>query len=136
MTAQALASNVVPLFPGMAVAAPVPQGAERRREPRFACREKLFVQVILCGSQPELVGRTFSARTVDVSASGISFCGAELLPPDALVDLWVDMSNRPGKFFLSGRVRWSRENGEATVVGVELDSGAATDIDAWRALMP
>lgn len=136
MTAQALASNVVPLFPGMAVAAPVPRGAERRREPRFACREKLFVQVILCGSQPELVGRTFSARTVDVSASGISFRGAELLPPDALVDLWVDMSNRPGKFFLSGRVRWSRENDDATVVGVELDSGAATDIDAWRSLMP
>jgi hypothetical protein len=136
MTAQALASNVIPLFPGLAPTSSAGIEVDRRREPRFACREKLFVQVILCGSEPALVGRTFSAYTADVSANGISFqCGQDL-PPDALVDLWVDMSSRPGKFFLSGRVRWSRDAQGQCLVGVELDSGSATDIDSWRALMP
>ena len=57
----------------------------------------------------------------------------------ALLDLWVDVSSRPGKFFLAGEVRWSRPTSEVDesgtplwFVGVQLKSGAATDIVDWR----
>ena len=55
------------------------------------------------------------------------------------MDLWVDVSSRPGKFFLAGEVRWSRPTGnfdddgqQEWFIGVQLKSGAATDIVDWR----
>lgn len=112
------------------------RSGDRRREPRFICRERMFVQVVLCPEQPELVGRTLTGRVVDVAASGLGFHTELRLPPGALVDIWVDLSSRPGKFFLSGTVRWTRPaDPSAHATGVELEEGPATDIDAWRALM-
>lgn len=109
---------------------------DRRRESRFICRERLFVQVVLCPEQPALVGRTEAGRVVDVSASGIHFYCELGLPVDTLVDIWVDISSRPGKFFLSGKVRWSDASATASHgIGVEFEEGPATDISAWRALM-
>lgn len=109
---------------------------DRRRESRYICRERLFVQVVLCPEHPELVGRTVAGSVADVSASGIRFYCALALPVDTLVDVWVDIASRPGKFFLSGKVRWcdssaTRSHG----IGVELEDGPATDAKAWRALM-
>jgi|AACY02.2.fsa_nt_gi hypothetical protein len=102
---------------------------------RGVCREKLFVQVILCDREPELVGRTFSCRTTRASGEYVEFVSDRSLPIGALVDLWVDVAARPGKFFLSGRVRWTRPDGEArALVGIELQDGAATDYGAWRDL--
>ncbi|MEE4297798.1 MAG: hypothetical protein V2J24_00020 [Pseudomonadales bacterium] len=99
------------------------------------CREKLFVQVILCDREPELVGRTFSCRTTRASGSHVEFTSDRSLPIGALVDLWVDVAACTGKFFLSGRVRWTRASDDARhVVGIELQDGAATDFDAWRDL--
>ena len=102
---------------------------------RELCREKLFVQVILCDAQPAVVGRTWSCRTVRVNADYVEFLCDDALPMGALVDLWIDLAARPGKFFLSGRVRWTRpgEDGKA-LVGIELEDGAATDYDSWRDL--
>ena len=109
---------------------------DRRREHRFICRERLFVQVVLCPEQPELVGRTEAGQVVDVSASGIQFFCALSLPVGTLVDIWVNISSRPGKFFLSGKVRWSDCSAAASHgIGVELEEGPATDINAWRALI-
>lgn len=103
---------------------------------RSVCRERLFVQVILCGSQPALVGRTWSCRTVAVSDHQIEFLCDHELPGDALIDLWVDLADRPGKFFLSGRVHGSQrvEDGRYAI-DIELEDGAATDIAAWCALL-
>lgn len=99
------------------------------------CREKLFVQVILCDREPELVGSTFSCRTTRAGSSHVEFLSDRSLPIGALVDLWVDVATCPGKFFLSGRVRWTRaSDDDGSVVGIELQDGAATDFDAWRDL--
>ena len=108
---------------------------EAERQARAVCREKLFVQVILCEREPALVGRTWSCRTTRVSPDHVEFACDRPLPVGALVDLWVDVAAQPGKFFLSGRVRWTRPGEEGrTFVGIELQDGAATDFDAWRDL--
>lgn len=109
---------------------------DRRQEARYICRERLFVQVVASARQPELVGRTEAGTVANVSASGLHFHCELALPVDTLVDIWVDISSRPGKFFLSGKVRWSDSHATGShAIGVELEDGPATDIAAWRALM-
>jgi hypothetical protein len=109
---------------------------DRRHETRFVCRERLFVQVVLCPEQPELVGRTEAGNAMDVSASGIHLHCDFALPVNTLVDIWVDISSRPGKFFLSGKVQWSKHDAAASHgTGVKFEDGPATDVNAWRALM-
>jgi Tfp pilus assembly protein PilZ len=107
--------------------------------PRLESDDRLFTQVVLAADEPELVGATLSCTAVNMSLGGIQFKTTQSVPVGTLLDLWVDVSSRPGKFFLAGEVRWSRptmeqdENGvELHFVGVQLKSGAATDITDWR----
>jgi hypothetical protein len=85
-----------------------------------------------------MVGLTLSCRALNFSLGGLQFISSQSLPPGTLLDLWIDASNRPGKFFLSGEVRWARfraqeGSGESGwKIGVQLRSSAATDYQLWR----
>lgn len=112
---------------------------DQRLHPRKDSEDRLFTQIVLSAEDPELVGVTLSCTAINMSVGGIQFKTAQAVPIGTLLDLWVDVSSRPGKFFLAGEVRWSRptaefdENGrELHFVGVQLKSGAATDILDWR----
>lgn len=112
---------------------------DKRLHPRLDSDDRLFSQVVLAADEPELVGETLSCRAVNMSMGGIQFKTSQPVPVGTLLDLWVDVASRPGKFFLAGEVRWSRptaeydENGvEMHFIGVQLKSGAATDILDWR----
>ena len=112
---------------------------DQRLHPRLESNDRLFTQVVLSADEPDLVGTTLSCTTVNISVGGIQFRTNEPVPTGALLDLWVDVANRPGKFFLAGEVRWSRPAGEPDTngdpqwfVGVQLKTGAATDIVDWR----
>ena len=112
---------------------------DKRMHPRLESDDRLFTQVVLAAEQPELVGSTLSCTAVNMSVGGIQFKTTEPVPIGTLLDLWVDVSTRPGKFFLAGEVRWSRPTGELDengnelhFIGVQLKSGAATDILDWR----
>ena len=112
---------------------------DKRMHPRLESDDRLFTQVVLAADQPDLVGVTLPCTAVNMSLGGIQFKTTQSVPVGTLLDLWVDVSSRPGKFFLAGEVRWSRptleqdENGtELHFVGVQLKSGAATDITDWR----
>ena len=112
---------------------------DQRLHPRLESDERLFTQVVLSPGDPDLVGTTLSCTAVNLSIGGIQFRTNEGLPRGSLIDLWVDVANRPGKFFLAGEVRWSRPAGapddhgrQEFFVGVQLKSGAATDIVDWR----
>ncbi len=112
---------------------------DKRMHPRQDSDDRLFTQVVLAADDPDLVGATLSCTAVNMSMGGIQFKTTQAVPVGTLLDLWVDVSSRPGKFFLAGEVRWSRptqetdENGsEMHFVGVQLKSGAATDILDWR----
>lgn len=112
---------------------------DKRLHPRLESDDRLFTQVVLAAEKPELVGTTLSCRAVNMSVGGIQFRTNQSVPVGTLLDLWVDVASRPGKFFLSGEVRWSRpteevdENGTPMhFIGVQLKAGAATDIIDWR----
>lgn len=112
---------------------------DKRMHPRMERDDRLFTQVVLAADEPDLVGSTLSCTAVNMSVGGIQFRTNKAVPVGTLLDLWVDVSSRPGKFFLAGEVRWSRptseadENGaELHFIGVQLKSGAATDIMDWR----
>ena len=111
---------------------------DNRVHPRLVSDDRLFTQVVLSAEDPELVGTTLSCTAVNLSVGGIQFRTDAPVPTGSLLDLWVDVSSRPGKFFLAGEVRWSRPtevDGSQDCewfVGVQLKSGAATDIVDWR----
>lgn len=110
---------------------------DKRMHPRLESDDRLFTQVVLSADDPDLVGKTLSCTAINMSVGGIQFRANGPLPIGALLDLWVDISSRPGKFFLAGEVRWTRlaepEDDEPVWhIGVQLKSGAATDILHWR----
>jgi hypothetical protein len=106
---------------------------EHRREFRRASSERLFAQVIQANDQ-SMVGTTLSCHAIDVSPNGLKVSSDEQVPVGCVLDLWVDDSKKPGKFFLSSDVRWVTEQDDGTgyQFGVQLHNGAATDIEAWR----
>ena len=113
--------------------------SDQRLHPRLESDDRLFSQVVLSAEEPDLVGTTLSCTAVNLSVGGIQFRANAPVPAGALLDLWVDVCNRPGKFFLAGEVRWSRPTGdfntrgqEEWYIGVQLKPGAATDITDWR----
>ena len=112
---------------------------DQRMHPRIESDDRLFVQVVLSAADPDLVGSTVSCRAMNRSVGGIQFRTDGAIPNGALLDLWVDISSRPGKFFLAGEVRWMRpmveedpDDLDGWIIGVQLKSGAATDILDWR----
>jgi len=115
------------------------QTQDKRLHPRLESDDRLFTQVVLSSENPDLVGTTLSCTAINLSVGGIQFRTNSAVPAGSLLDLWVDVSSRPGKFFLAGEVRWSRPSGTANAkgeeewfIGVALKSGAATDITDWR----
>ena len=108
-------------------------GHEKRKESRRSSSERLFVQIVKSHDQ-DLVGTTISCRALDVSANGIRIQTATPIPTGCHLDLWVDNSAGPGKFFLSSEVRWARIQDDSCEAGVLLHDGAATDIAEWRQL--
>jgi hypothetical protein len=105
---------------------------EQRREFRRGSNERLFLQVVKSEDQ-DMVGTTISCIALNVSPGGLMVACDQRIPEGCFIDLWVDDSARPGKFFLSSEVRWEVESepGEFQI-GVELLEGAATDIEEWR----
>lgn len=108
---------------------------DRRGDLRGVREERLFVKVLDCETRPELKDTTLSCATLDVSASGMQLLLAEALPKDALLQLWVEIKGCPGKFLLSGVVRWSRPNEDEFVCGVELkEDDELSDLKDWQDL--
>ena len=104
---------------------------ERRQDYRQLSMERLFVQIVAC-NDPELVGTTVSCNTFDVSARGLGIMSEREIPAGSRIDIWVDISSGPGKFFLTCDVRWSQDIDDGYYAGVQLHDGSATDIAEWR----
>ena len=56
------------------------------------------------------------------------------MPEGYLLELWMEISNHPGKFFLTGEVKWCKEveEGKRYLVGVELKERDTDDFKQWQ----
>lgn len=107
------------------------QYVDRRRESRSESRARAFVQVVDC-EVADLIGTTVSCCTVNISACGLKLQSESKIPIGSTLDIWIDISERPTKFFLSSDVRWSRDREDGSYeLGVELRAGAMTDYKEW-----
>ena len=105
---------------------------EKRQEFRRGTNERLFLQIVQ-SANADLIGTTVSCTALDVSPNGLRISSNQDIPTGCVIDLWVDDSTRPGKFFLSSEVRWGREKqGGNFDIGVQLLEGSATDLEEWR----
>jgi len=104
------------------------------REARQVNLQKLFIQITDC-PDPDMVGTTISCETRETSANGLGIVASTCIPIGSLLDLWVNVSARQEKYFVSGEVRWVSDAQAGNYhMGIELASSEVTDIDAWRAL--
>lgn len=108
--------------------------AERRADLRGAREERLFVRVLSSTASSDLESIIFSGSTEDVSASGLSLVASENLPRDSELELWVEIKGCPGKFLLTGVVRWCQPRGSEFCCGVEFIEADETDFLEWQDL--
>ena len=111
-------------------------GAERRAELRGAREERLFVQVEAEDENGEKTTDTLACSTLDVSATGMRLRLHEAVTPGQSLKLWVEVKGCPGKFMLSGMVRWCCPVNDNFSCGVELyaDDEETDDLADWQEL--
>jgi hypothetical protein len=109
-----------------------PDEADRRINRRRSRDERLLVQVVSAVGAPELAGATLPSRTCDVSAGGLGLWLDRELAPGVRLELWVNVSGLPGKFFLCGEVRWSRPVAPDYLHGIQLIPVPGDDLARWQ----
>jgi len=109
---------------------------ELRKDARHPGGERLFFQ-IASSQAAELVGTTVHSRVLNVSANGLNIeSRAFALEADRL-DMWIDNYCRPGKFFLTGDVKWSSNSRDGICcLGIALHDSPTTDLAEWRLAYP
>lgn len=105
--------------------------SERRGDLRGVREERLFVKVVSPNASEPLV---ISGATEDVSSSGLSLVVSESLAEGSQLELWVEIKGCPGKFLLTGLVRWCRPRGDEFSCGIELVDDGLCDLADWQEL--
>ena len=108
--------------------------SERRGELRGAREERLFVKVLSLNDTAEKKSLIISGATEDVSASGLSLLVSKSIPAQTGLELWVEIKGCPGKFLLTGRVRWCRPRADEFNYGIELIDEGISDFADWQDL--
>lgn len=116
----------------VSLSTPAASGDERRISRRRSRDERLLVQIVSAVGAPELAGATLPSRTCDVSAGGLGLWIGQPLAPGVRIELWVNVSGVPGKFFLCGEIRWSREVAPDFLHGIELVAVPGDDLARWQ----
>lgn len=107
---------------------------ERRQDPRLGRAEPLLLQVTAIDEIPPPESLTAACTTVDVSVGGLRLRANERIDTGSRIDLKVDVGGRPGELMLSGEVRWSVQDGESYLIGIQLHDRPGFDLLAWKAL--
>ena len=109
---------------------------EQRRDPRLPRVESIRVHVNPSLLDVNLMEKTVSATTVDVSRRGLHIqIGREVSEGDAL-EIWITIRGKPGDFLLRGCAHWVREDSASGFhhVGVELEPAPGTAYGLWKQL--
>jgi len=110
---------------------------DRRQHARQPRDERVVVQIISSTRDTLPPGTVVRCATKDVSAKGLRIQLDQKVPEGFHLELWVEISNHPTKFYLAGEVKWCREveAGKRYLVGVELNEGETEDLAVWQQLL-
>ena len=109
---------------------------ERRADKRVDQKEAISLKIVFSSENPGLLGKNLSGETLDISASGLRISLPCAIKVDSVLDVWVTFHNENKKYFLTGNVRWCREDTEVGgfLVGLVLRerSDTITDLADWK----
>jgi len=107
---------------------------DRRQHARQPRDERVIVQVVSSTRDTLPPGTVVRCSTKDVSTGGIRIQLERQLPEGFLVELWIEISNHAGKFFLAGEVKWCQEldDGKRYLIGIELKEEGTGDFKLWQ----
>jgi Tfp pilus assembly protein PilZ len=107
---------------------------ERRQHTRHPRDERVVVQIVSSTRDTLPPGTVVRCSTKDVSRRGLRIQLDQRVPEGFDLELWVEISNHPTKFYLSGEVKWCQEveEGKRYMVGVELREDKIEDLEMWE----
>jgi len=107
---------------------------ERRGDLRGVREERLFVKVVSSSDTGDAESLIISGATEDVSSSGLSLLVSESIAVGSRLELWVEIKGCPGKFLLTGLVRWCLPRADEFSCGIELIDEGVSDLADWQDL--
>ena len=110
---------------------------DRRQHSRQSRDERVVVQIVSSTRDTLPPGTVVRCSTKDVSANGLRIQLDQSVPEGFLLELWVEVSNHPTKFYLAGEVKWCQEldEGKRYLVGVELKETDTEDFKQWQEVL-
>lgn len=109
---------------------------ERRADKRFQQNEDVSLKIVFSSESPGLLGKNLSGETLDISASGLRIKLPSPIKIDSVLDVSMTFHKENRKYFLTGNVRWCRENKEGSgyLIGVVLRerTDTITDLASWK----
>ncbi len=110
---------------------------DRRQHARQPRDERVVVQIVSSTRDAMPPGTVVRCSAKDVSSRGLKIQLDQQLPKGFLLELWIEISNHPGKFFLAGEVKWCQEldEGKRYLIGVELKEGETDDFKLWQEVL-
>lgn len=110
---------------------------ERRQHTRQPRDERVVVQIVSSTRDTLPPGTVVRCSTKDVSAQGLRIQLDQKVPKGFQLELWVEISSHPTKFYLAGEVKWCQEveEGKRYLVGVELSEGKTEDLEHWQKVL-
>jgi Tfp pilus assembly protein PilZ len=110
---------------------------DRRQHSRQSRDERVVVQIVSSTRDTLPPGTVVRCSTKDVSVSGLRIQLDQPVPEGFLLELWIEVSNHPTKFYLAGEVKWCQEldEGKRYLVGVELKEADTDDFKQWQEVL-
>ncbi len=113
------------------------ENKDRRQHIRQPRDERVVVQIVSSTRDTLPPGTVVRCSTKDVSSQGLRIQLEQQVPEGFLLELWIEISSHPSKFFLAGEVKWCKEldGGKRYLVGVELKDGDSNDFKQWQEVL-
>ena len=110
---------------------------DRRQHARQPRDERVVVQIVSSTRDTLPPGTVVRCATKDISPRGLRIQLDQKVPEGFQLELWVEVSNHPTKFYLAGEVKWCREveEGKRYLLGVELNEGKTEDLALWQEVL-
>ena len=110
---------------------------DRRQHARQPRDERVVVQIVSSTRDTLPPGTVVRCATKDISPRGLRIQLDQKVPEGFQLELWVEISNHPTKFFLAGDVKWCQEveEGKRYLVGIELNEDKTEDLAVWQELL-